>query len=135
MSRSYKTQKLYAWKAFSKYIRLRDADENGYCKCISCGKKAWWQEMQAGHLIASRANSILFDEELVYAQCPYCNNNSGEQASYWMGLKKLKGYPDSKFDEFKARKNGTKKYKIWELAEIEEKYTDMAIGEGMKRGL
>lgn len=91
--------------------------------------------MQAGHLIASRANSILFDEELVYAQCAYCNNNSGEQASYWINLKKLKNYPDSKFNEFRARKNGTKKYKIWELAEIEEKYADMAVGEEMKRGL
>ena len=91
--------------------------------------------MQAGHLIASRANSILFDEELVYAQCPYCNNNSGEQASFWINLKTMKGYDDSKFDEFKARKNGTKQYKIWELEEKKKKYTDMAIGEGTKRGL
>jgi len=36
---------------FSKYIRLRDSDKNGYCKCVTCPKTGFWTKdgMQAGH--------------------------------------------------------------------------------------
>ena len=29
---------------FSKYIRLKDADKNGYVKCYTCGVKKYWEK-------------------------------------------------------------------------------------------
>lgn len=63
------------WKIFSLYIRLRDADVKGNCRCISCGKIAKYTEMDAGHFIPkSKGNAIYFEEDNVHAQCRYCNS-------------------------------------------------------------
>lgn len=134
---SLKTAKRKAWQAFSRYIRLRDSDGKGYCKCISCGTRRFWEGdgMQAGHLIPSRSNSILFDEALVYSQCSLCNYSDGEQARFWLALKKKHGYTDEKFEEFRQRKHQTKKYSISDLKEIEEEYTDKANGLLIQKGL
>ena len=61
------------WKAFSEYIRQRDADWKGYVKCVTCQTYGPWQMFQSGHFIPGRRNSILFDERHVYAQCVSCN--------------------------------------------------------------
>lgn len=126
------------WQAFSKFIRLRDSDDYGYCECISCGKIKYWENdgMQAGHLIPTRCNNILFDEELVHAQCAECNNNSGEQKKFWDGLKERYGYEEWRFDEFKFRKNIYRKdFKQWELEDIEDKYLDKCVGLAMGKQL
>ena len=62
-------------KLFSEYIRLRDSDYKGNCKCISCGKEApaFGGSTHAGHLFSRRYLSIRFDEKNVNAQCAYCN--------------------------------------------------------------
>jgi len=62
-------------KIFSEYIRLRDSDYKGNCKCISCGKEApaFGGSTHAGHLFSRRYLSIRFDEKNVNSQCSYCN--------------------------------------------------------------
>jgi len=62
-------------KLFSEYIRKRDSDYKGNCKCISCGKEApaFGGSTHAGHLFSRRYLSIRFDEKNVNAQCSYCN--------------------------------------------------------------
>ena len=76
-----------AWQWFSKYIRLRDClkttgnPEIG--RCVTCGNIKLFTELQAGHGIGGRSNSILFDEELVNAQCVYCNyHKKGNYENY-----------------------------------------------------
>lgn len=70
---STKCLKKKAWKLFSEFIRRRYANKDGFNVCITCGKKEHWKNMDAGHFIAGRTNSVLFDEDGVYAQCVYCN--------------------------------------------------------------
>ena len=68
-----------AWDAFSKMIRLRDCfattglDHTG--RCITCNAAWSIKQLQAGHAIAGRSNAILFDEDLVNAQCITCNQH------------------------------------------------------------
>ena len=38
-------------RIFSEYIRLRDANPQGYTVCISCGKIVPWKESDCGHFI------------------------------------------------------------------------------------
>ncbi|MDR0402143.1 MAG: recombination protein NinG [Treponema sp.] len=60
-------------RAFSLFIRLRDSDENGSCTCITCGKTAFWKEMQCGHYIGRRHMQTRYEELNTAAQCPWCN--------------------------------------------------------------
>jgi hypothetical protein len=60
-------------QVFSKYIRLRDADSRGYCRCITCGRSEPWKEMDAGHFVSRDRKAVRWDERNVHAQCPHCN--------------------------------------------------------------
>lgn len=61
--------------ALQKLVRLKAADENGYCKCVSCGVvKPWNDGMQGGHFIPKGNCSYwALKEENVHPQCVYCN--------------------------------------------------------------
>jgi len=62
------------WNIFSKFIRARDADWQGNCKCISCSTIKNWKEMQAGHFIPVGSDRALKYNELnVNSQCTSCN--------------------------------------------------------------
>ena len=72
---------------FSKYIRLRDADKYGYCRCVTCGERLHWKKIQAGHFISRKYYATRWDEENVNAQCVACNVfKSGEQYKYSLYL-------------------------------------------------
>jgi len=78
-------------RIFSLYIRLRDSDKKGFCKCISCQKKFLFEDVDAGHFIGRRHLSTRYDPENVYAQCRYCNRYlSGNQYLYSISLEKIK---------------------------------------------
>lgn len=61
-----------AWSLLSEVIRRASA-KNGICECYTCGNKFPWKEIQAGHGIGGRGNSILFDESIIRPQCVGCN--------------------------------------------------------------
>jgi len=76
-----------ALKNFSRFIRLRDAiNTTGTmtdARCVTCGSVLPIKDMDAGHGIPGRSNGILFDEDLVFAQCRVCNRlHSGEQQMF-----------------------------------------------------
>lgn len=70
-----KDQKL--WKVFSEFIRLRDADENGMCKCFTCGLVRHWKQMDCGHGIGRQHKSVKYSEKNNHAQCKRCNGFEG----------------------------------------------------------
>ena len=69
--------KAKAWTQFSRFIRLRDSDEYGRAKCITCPAVKHWSEMDAGHFITRAKESTLFDERNVNCQCKNCNRFQG----------------------------------------------------------
>lgn len=72
---------------FSQYIRLSNADKNGYCTCVTCNKKFHWKEIQAGHFMSRKHYSIRWDERNVKPQCVACNvYRAGEQYKYSLYL-------------------------------------------------
>jgi len=72
---------------FSQYIRLSNADKNGYCTCVTCSKKFHWKEIQAGHFMSRKHFSIRWSEENVKPQCKRCNIfGQGEQYKYSLYL-------------------------------------------------
>ncbi len=74
---------------FSQYIRLSNADKNGYCTCVTCNKTFHWKAIQAGHFMSRKHYSIRWDERNVKPQCVACNvYRAGEQYKYSIFLGK-----------------------------------------------
>ena len=97
-------------KLFSEYIRKRDSDHRGLCKCISCGKEApaFGGSMHAGHLFSRRYLSIRFDPKNVNAQCSYCNTFlNGNQIKAARGVERKWG--KGTVDDLESRMHNTTK--------------------------
>tara|TARA_X000001382_G_scaffold129710_1_gene122429 strand:+ start:1382 stop:1777 length:396 start_codon:yes stop_codon:yes gene_type:complete len=70
---------------FSQFVRVSSADKNGYCTCVTCGKKGHWKDgsIQAGHFMSRKHYSTRWDIRNVKPQCVGCNMfKSGEQYKY-----------------------------------------------------
>ena len=92
-ARSLSSLEKTADKWFSLYIRLRDADENGMVKCVTCGKIAHYKEMDCGHFVTRNHKMTRFNEKNCNVQDTSCNQfKKGEQ--YLHGE-----YIDSKYGE------------------------------------
>jgi hypothetical protein len=75
MSKTLKLAKDKAWRAFSEYIRTKECLETTGSPfggiCVTCGREYDYMELQAGHFLASRCNSILFEENVGTHSMPW----------------------------------------------------------------
>lgn len=110
------------WKIFSEYIRRREADENGFVACISCGKIDHWKNQDAGHYIPkSLGLSVYFEEKSVHSQCRGCNLfRHGNLSAYAISLRKK--YGDGILEELDRIKNTPVKFSKLDYEEMIEKY-------------
>ena len=122
--------KLKAWNLFSKWIRLRDANKDGYVNCVTCSKLAHWHGdgMQAGHFIAGRTLSLLFDERNCHTQCYGCNvGRNGSYVEYFIYMENR--YGRKVIDELRKLKYQSRKYGIGDyemlIADLERKIRDL----------
>lgn len=121
-----------AWKAFSTYIRTRDCirftGDPTQGKCVTCNRSYPFKQLQAGHFIQGRGNSVLFDDRLVYTQCVGCNGNppmgkGGNYVEYFVFMEKEWGR--EAIDAFRELKNETIKYSVVELQELEQEFKNL----------
>jgi len=72
-----KKDKMEAWNAYSKYIRVRDCLKTTGLPfvgvCITCERKFHINQLEAGHCFSGRTNVKLFNDKFTNAQCRYCN--------------------------------------------------------------
>jgi len=112
------------WKEFSIFIRTRGADAEGFVCCATCGVKKHWKEIQAGHFIAGRLNSNLFDERGVHPQCGLCNVvKKGNGPKYYQFMEST--YGKEVIDELMRQNDQTHKWLPGELESIWHKYRDL----------
>ena len=100
---------------FSRYIRLRNADDNGDAICVTCGVKNHWKKLQNGHFMSRRHSSTRWDEDNCQVQCYSCNvMQQGKQYEYsiWLGVELA--------DELLALSRETRKFSNIELQEMIE---------------
>lgn len=119
---SVSSLKKKAWAEFSIFIRTRGANTEGMNRCVTCDVKKHWRELQAGHFIAGRLNSNLFDERGCHPQCSLCNViKAGNGPMYYKFM--LKTYGQEAIDELLAQNKQTKKWLPGELEALLEKYS------------
>jgi len=131
MGRFYKIKKSSdpkketAWKWFAKYIKLRDAIKTTgdvlYAKCITCGEILHIEDMDAGHGIPGRMNSILFNEEICHAQCRRDNRQGGGELQMYKRVL-IDMYGQDKWDYWQSTKNDPVKYTQFEYEQIAKTY-------------
>lgn len=110
------------WDIFSKVIRMRDADEDGYVKCISCEKVDHYKNLDCGHYLPkSLGLSIYFEETNVAPQCTHCNRfRHGNQPKYALAL--IEKYGPEILEELDKKQRNPRQIKSWEYEELIEKY-------------
>lgn len=120
------TLKNKAWKLFSQWVRAKHADNDGWCECITCGDRYPKNEIQAGHAIGGRNNSVLFnvwldgeEVEIVFPQCVRCNVFlRGNYPVYT--TKMIRMYGLEKWERCLAESNKPKKISIHDYEEMIE---------------
>lgn len=117
--------KKQADKVFSEYIRLKYADSNGIVECVTCGKRALWKQMQAGHYITRAENKLRYNEKNVHPQCVACNVfKHGNSAKYAIYL--LDKYGNDILRELNSMR-GVHQFKRYELEELIAFYTKKVL--------
>lgn len=94
-----------ALAAFCRLRRLQEANEAGYCQCITCGKIVKWNECDGGHFIPRRYRGTELDPDNVWPQCIECNRYStitrvefAEKVAEKIGWKKVNSLEARKCD-------------------------------------
>ena len=119
-SKSVAQLKKQADKYFSLATRYRDGEKRSdgwWVECITCGQWKPIKQMQAGHFVSRRVNSLRFNEINVNSQCPGCNVfKYGEQYLYSKALDMK--YGNGTAEELMSRRFETHKFTTTELEEI-----------------
>lgn len=104
---------------FSRYIRIRDANHNELCKCITCNTIKHWKEMDCGHFQSRRFSATRWHEQNAHAQCQNCNKyQAGEQYRHGLEINALYGEGTAEHLEQLARSiHKYNKVQIMELAQ------------------
>lgn len=107
-----------AWKLMSIISRTKDADKDGFVKCVTCEKVQHWKEMDAGHFFhASKQRPISYDDRNIHAQCTGCNRyRDGARDEYSCVI--VKRYGPETLDELRTLKHSGKELKRADLEDL-----------------
>ncbi|GAG93963.1 unnamed protein product [marine sediment metagenome] len=109
---------------FSIYIRRRDADEYGVCKCAICENQWEWKYMVCGHFIKRRILVTRWHSDNAFAICSNCNGlMEGDPALEWSyGLYVLHRIGTDAYSELMMLRQTQPKYTQRMIDEIADKY-------------
>lgn len=122
------------WKVFSVYIRLRDANEQGYCVCCTSGQLIHWKDCDAGHFISRRHLATKYHEQNVHAQRRFDNRfSSGNQFQYALFIDKKYGKGTAeKLLALSRQRKSLSKFEIDELTKYyKEKIEELKTIKGL----
>lgn len=112
-------------KVFSEYIRLKNANDIGFCRCVTCGKYYHWSKIQNGHYMSRRYMSTRYSEMNCHPQCMPCNvMQHGNIPQYRMWL--VKEYGEENVRQLEATALAlTVKFSDWEYKNLIDYYTKL----------
>lgn len=110
---------------FSKYIRLRDTDEDGIGRCCTCGRIKPFYHLDAGHFVSRDKKNTRFDERNVHAQCHHCNRF--KDGMPWEHGRFIDNkYGEGSAEQIKIRGHFPRQFKDWEIKEMRRIYREKA---------
>jgi hypothetical protein len=122
-----KTPRTKAIETLQKLVRLKAADENGYCTCVTCGQVDKWSSMDGGHFIPKGTSSYwALVEENIHPQCKGCNGfgmkfgTAAQQYTLYM----IDTYGREFVEEMEAKKRNQVKYYKKDYLEMIKTWTE-----------
>lgn len=121
-------------QVFSQYIRLKAANDNGFCRCVTCGTMWRWNAIQNGHYIKREHMGTRFDERNCHPCCYHCN------VTLMGNLKKYRQFIISQYgkdvlEELETKKNSIEKWTVSDYTEkiiyYKEKVKQLKIEKGL----
>lgn len=111
---------------FSRYIRIRDANANGLCKCVTCDTVKPWREMDCGHFQSRRYIATRWLEQNAHAQCQSCNKyQAGEQYKHGRVINDFYGEGTAEYIAYSSRAlHKMNKQEVMELARYFKQETE-----------
>ena len=111
----------YADEAFSKLVRFKNANHQGYIRCITCRKIEPPEDVDAGHYISRSIIPLRYSEINVHPQCRKCNRfNEGMKDEYALAL--IKEYGADILEELNKEKYTIRRYSDLELKEMAKEW-------------
>lgn len=93
---------------FSKWVRYSET-ENGWGRCVTCGKRKKFEDLDCGHFISRNWTILRWDPRNCHTQCKYCNRFAGgEIDEYFLWI-------DKTYGDGTARKMISHKHDIFKL--------------------
>jgi len=130
-----KTPRTKALETLQKLVRLKAADDNGYCQCVTCGTIDKWTSMDGGHYIPKGHSSYwALVEENIHPQCKGCNGfgmKFGTAANQYT-LYMIDTYGREFVDEMEEKKRLEVKYYKKDYEEMIKAWTEQ-IKEQLER--
>jgi hypothetical protein len=125
-------------RIFSEYIRLRDADDNGWVRCITCGRAYPWKgtrNLHDGHFISRKVKATRYNEMNNHGQCESCNDfNHGVNHVYRLYLVNRYGKEAVEQLEYEAMLGGSYD-RFWlqqKITEYREKVRRLKAEKGLR---
>lgn len=115
----------FAMQLAQENSRLRDTDEDGRGRCISCDTYCSWEWLAWWHRYSRRFNNICLEKENINAQCHTCNKITWP---FWNPTLKMK--TNARYDE-----NINKKWGEWKAERLRRLATDFVQWRGKKYDL
>ena len=115
----------FAMQIAQENAKLRDTDENGRGRCISCGKLCEWSELAGWHRYSRKYTTMCLEKANINAQCHTCNWTTGPR-----GDTVAKEKVNQKYDE-----NIEKKFWVWTVDRLKKKVADFFQGRARKYDL
>tara|TARA_R100000541_G_scaffold59349_1_gene72951 strand:+ start:1217 stop:1609 length:393 start_codon:yes stop_codon:yes gene_type:complete len=108
---------------FSQFIRRRFAI-NEIAECVTCGNKAHYKKLQAGHFMSRKHYATRWDVTNVQVQCYSCNvMRYGEQYKY--GLYLEQAYGKGTALELQSKSREITKYSDFQLLDMIDYYNKL----------
>ena len=108
---------------FQRLRRLQEADSNGICTCVTCGKRKHFSEMEGGHFISRLRKSVLLDPLNVHPQCNACNQHKNGNAAEF-AIYMVKRYGEDQVDFLRTKSWKIANISRGDLMEVYEKICD-----------
>ena len=109
-------------RVFSLYIRTKNS-EDGYCKCIICGKPYLIAQIDNGHCFKRGNHAVRWLEEDCMPQCKNCNQFTDTDDQYEEIIKEKVGIV--RFEELERLARSTCKMSDVDGAELIYKYKQL----------
>ncbi len=104
-----------------KLVRMKAADQQGICQCVTCGKKGHWKEMDGGHFISRTYTQHKLNEENIHPQCKGCNRFAYKCSDdYFLFMVDMYGE-----DHVRSMVETKRQVKKWERVELNDLIRDL----------